>query len=147
MIQIRQFVPMDVAAVTKVVKRSLGETYPPSLYLTVHNLWPEGFIVLEEDGRMVAFAAAVISGPKVARVLMLAVLPEHRRRSFGKKLMSDLYSVSLIRGLDTITLEVRKSNKNAISFYERLGFTVFGEIERFYSNGEGALKLMKVLQS
>jgi len=52
-----------------------------------------------------------------------------------------------MRGLDTITLEVRKSNKNAISFYERLGFTVFGEIEKFYSNGEGAYKLMKVLQS
>lgn len=144
---IRQFVPADIESVTKVVKRSLGETYPPSLYLTVHNLWPEGFMVLVEDGRVVAFLAAVVSGPKVARVLMLAVLPEHRRRAFGKHLMAELCAVSLTKGLDTVTLEVRKSNRQAMAFYERLGFSVFGEIERFYSNGEGAYKMMKVLQS
>jgi len=144
---IRQFVPTDIGAVTKVVKRSLGETYPPSLYLTVHNLWPEGFMVLEEDGKVVAFLAAVIPGPKTARVLMLAVIPEHRRKAFGRKLIADLCAVCIMRGVDTVTLEVRKSNRNAISFYERLGFTVFGEIEKFYSNGEGALKMMKVLQS
>jgi len=147
MIVIRPFSPTDVPAVMTVVKQSLGETYPPSLYLTVYNLWSDGFQLLLHDGRVVAFIAAVPTGTKVARILMLAVIPEFRRKTMGKKLMSRFYQICLERGLDSVILEVRKSNKEAIAFYEREGFSVYGEIPNFYSNGEGAFKMTKVLQS
>jgi len=147
MIVIRPFSPTDVSAVMAVVKQSLGETYPPSLYLTVYNLWSDGFQLLLHDGRIVGFLAAVPSGTKVARILMLAVLPEFRGRTLGKKLMNRLYGICLERGLDSIILEVRKSNKEAVVFYEHEGFSVYGEIKNFYSNGEDAFKMMKVLQS
>jgi ribosomal-protein-alanine N-acetyltransferase len=147
MILTRPFTPTDIPAVIKVVEDSLGENYPPSLYLTVHNLWMEGFIVLIQDGRMIGFVAAVPSGPKVARVLMLAVMASHRRRSFGQRLMNELYSNCVAKCMDTIILEVRKSNKRALSFYERQGFSVYGEIKKFYSNGEDAYKMMRVLQT
>jgi len=80
MIATRPFSPTDIPSVVKVVADSLGESYPPSLYLTVHNLWRDGFIVLSEDGNIVGFVAAVPSGTKVARVLMLAVLSRYRQR-------------------------------------------------------------------
>jgi ribosomal protein S18 acetylase RimI-like enzyme len=96
---------------------------------------------------MVGFVAAVPSGTKVSRVLMLAVLPQVRRRSNGQRLMRDFYANSLAKGFDTVILEVRKSNKDAIAFYERQGFTTYGEIKNFYSNGEAAYKMMKVLES
>ncbi|OGS41550.1 MAG: hypothetical protein A3K67_02595 [Euryarchaeota archaeon RBG_16_62_10] len=147
MIIVRPFSPTDIQDVMDVVKRSLGEVYPPSLYLTMHNLWREGFIIALEDGQVVGFLAAVESGAKVARVLMLAVLPESRKRSHGSRLLSELYAACIARGLDTVVLEVRKSNKEALAFYERHGYSVFGEIENFYSNGEGAFKMMKVLSS
>jgi ribosomal-protein-alanine N-acetyltransferase len=144
---VRQFVPADIPAVSRVVQRSLGETYPPSLYMTVHNLWPEGFMVLEGEGGVVGFVAAVVAGPRVARVLMLAVEPEHREMSGGSRLMESLYSGCISKGLDTIVLEVRKSNARARSFYERHGFKVTGEIERFYTNGEGADTMSRSLLS
>lgn len=147
MLSMRLFVPTDIPDVAKIVESSLGEKYPPSLYLTVHNLWREGFIVLHLDGKMVGFVAAVPSGDKVARVLMLAVSPEHRHRSFGRMLMQELYSNCLAKGLDTVILEVRKSNDVAISFYTRQGFSIYGEISKFYSNGEDAYKMMRVLRS
>jgi hypothetical protein len=59
MIITRAFSPTDIPAVTRIVKESLGEQYPPSLYLTVHNLWREGFMVAVEDGEIVGFLAAV----------------------------------------------------------------------------------------
>jgi ribosomal protein S18 acetylase RimI-like enzyme len=34
-----------------------------------------------------------------------------------------------------------------MTFYERQGFTVFGEIRSFYSNGEDAWKMMKSIQT
>jgi len=144
---VRQFSPTDIAQVAEVVNQSLGENYPPSLYLTVHNLWAEGFLVITEDRKVVGFVAAVPTGQKVARVLMLAVLPESRRRSLGKVLMSELYASCRAKGYDTIVLEVRKSNKSALAFYERDGFAVFGEFKNFYSNGEDAWKMMKSLQN
>jgi ribosomal-protein-alanine N-acetyltransferase len=147
MIVVRKFSPTDIASVSRMVQSSLGETYPPSLYLTIHSLWPDGFLMLSEDSSPVGFVAAVISGPKVARVLMLAVEPVHRRRSLGTMLMDELFRNCLARGVDTVVLEVRKSNASARKFYERLGFAVFGEIRNFYTNGESADKMMKVLQS
>jgi len=147
MILIRTFSPTDVQAVTKIVNESLGEVYPPSLYLTIHGLWRDGFLVILEDSRIVGFVAAVPAGAKVARILMLAVLPAYRRRSLGLKLMSELDANSLAGGMDTLILEVRKSNRDAIRFYEKQGFTVYGEIKAFYSNGEDALKMMRVLQT
>lgn len=147
MISTRTFSPTDIPSVTKVVAESLGETYPPSLYLTIHNLWSEGFIVLIEDGRMIGFVAAVPSGDRIARILMLAVTTGRRRLSYGTRLMNELYSSCGRRGMDTIVLEVRKSNKSALAFYERHGFSVCGDIKRFYSNGEDAYKMMKVIQT
>lgn len=142
---IREFVPGDVLAVSGVVQRSLGEHYEPSLYMTLHNLWPRGFLVLESDGAVVGFVAAVISAPKAARILMLAVDPRHRSMSGGSRLMEAFCSNCIADGLDTVTLEVRKSNSKAKAFYERLGFGVTGEIERFYTNGEDAYKMSKQL--
>jgi ribosomal protein S18 acetylase RimI-like enzyme len=117
------------------------------LYLTVHNLWSDGFLVITEERKVVGFVAAVPTGQKVARVLMLAVMPENRRRSLGKILMGELYASCRAKGFDTVMLEVRKSNGAALAFYEREGFSIFGEIKSFYSNGEDAWKLTKNLQT
>ncbi len=144
---IRAFTPSDIPAVSKVVERSLGENYVPSLYMTVHNLWPEGFLVLEDQGAIVGFVASVMSAPKVARVLMLAVDPDHREMSGGSRLMEALYSSCIAKGLDTVVLEVRKSNARARAFYERHGFKVTGEAKCFYTNGEDADKMSRSLLS
>ena len=145
--RIRRFSPSDVHSVMQIVKKSLGETYPPSLYLTLHNLWSGGFLVLEDSSRIIGFVAAVESEKGGARVLMLAVAPEHRRRSFGTALMNVLYSQCRAAEHHTMRLEVRRSNAAAIAFYERHGFNVSGEIDNFYLNGEGAYQMTKVLQS
>jgi ribosomal-protein-alanine N-acetyltransferase len=144
---IRRFSVSDIHSVMRVTKKSLGEVYPPSLYLTLHNIWPDGFMVLEVNGQIVGFVAAVESEKKVARVLMLAVLPEHRRRSYGSMLLAKLQDRCMADSFNEIKLEVRKSNVQAISFYERRGFSVSGEIRNFYLNGEDAYQMSKVLQS
>ena len=96
---------------------------------------------------VVGFVAAVPSGEKVARVLMLGVLPARRRMGYGQRLMGELYANTIARGCDTMILEVRKSNREAVGFYERQGFALTGEINNFYSNGEDAYKMCKTLQS
>lgn len=113
----------------------------------MHNIWPEGFLVVEEAGRVIAFSATVVTSVTTARILMLGVLPEFRHRSIGHGLMAETYSRCIARGIDTVTLEVRKGNAAAIAFYEHEGFAICGEIKNFYSNGEDAHKMIKVLTS
>jgi ribosomal protein S18 acetylase RimI-like enzyme len=113
--------------------------------MTVHNLWPEGFLVLEDDRTVIGFVASVVSAPRVARVLMLAVDPAYMGRSGGSSLMKALYVNCIARGLDTVVLEVRKSNMKAKAFYEHQGFRVTGEIKCFYTNGEDAFKMSRQL--
>ena len=144
---VRRFSVSDIHAVMRVVKRSLGETYPPSLYLTIHNIWPDGFMIAEENGQIVGLVAAVESEKRVARVLMLAVLPEHRGKSHGSILLKKLEDRCMVASFQSIKLEVRKSNVSAMSFYERRGYSVSGEIKNFYLNGEDAFQMVKVLQS
>ncbi len=144
---VRRFSINDIHSVMRVVTKSLGETYPPSLYLTLHDIWPDGFMIAEVNGQIIGLVAAVESEKRVARVLMLAVLPEHRGRSYGSTLLKKLEERCLAGAFHAIGLEVRKSNMPALSFYERHGFSVSGEIKNFYLNGEGAYQMIKILQS
>lgn len=58
----------------------------------------------------------------------VSVKNEFRRLGIGTALIDRLRSQSA----DMISLEVRKSNMNAISLYKKLGFTIEGERKDFY---------------
>lgn len=60
-------------------------------------------------------------------------VPEHRS-GIGKLLLSDFLENCRSKKVKFVWLEVRKMNKKAISFYEKAGFTQFGERPGFYSD-------------
>lgn len=77
-------------------------------------------------------------------VTNVAVFPEFRKQGVGKALLEATFSLAQESGLSFVSLEVRQSNKNAISLYERLGFKLEGKRKNFYENPrEDALILTK----
>lgn len=62
----------------------------------------------------------------------IAVTARERRRHVGDSLMKALLSRASSTGILTLTLEVRASNKGAISFYRSYGFTEVGRRKSFY---------------
>ena len=62
----------------------------------------------------------------------VAVFPEFRRNGFGKALVEFLVNEMKSENAEFVTLEVRKSNINAISLYEKCGFQKVGERKKFY---------------
>lgn len=91
------------------------------------------FFVLKFEGETAGYIGANNAANEVY-ITNVAVLPKFRRRGFGEKLLSYLCFVSTQEGADFISLEVRKSNKNAIRLYEKCGFEKVGERKNFYTN-------------
>ena len=63
----------------------------------------------------------------------VAVSSDYRGKGYGKRLVNHLLKQSELEKALFVTLEVRESNKNAISLYEKCGFKKIGERKNFYS--------------
>ena len=74
----------------------------------------------------------------------VAVHPEFRHQGIGDQLVSELLSLCEKEDIDLVTLEVRKSNQNAIKLYEKHGFVAEGIRKAYYQdNKEDAIIMWK----
>ena len=68
-----------------------------------------------------------------AYITNVAVFNEYRKLGIGRKLLKTAADNAESRNCDFITLEVRESNKTAISLYESENFEIAGIRKNFYS--------------
>ena len=59
----------------------------------------------------------------------IAVCSDYRRKGVAKRLIYELLKILQNKNASFATLEVRKSNKEAVALYEKLGFTLSGTIK------------------
>jgi len=85
-------------------------------------------------------------GEHRAHLSLLAVTPRKRRQGIANALLSWLEKSAMVAGIAELTLEVRAQNVGARRFYQRLGFTEFDHIPRYYSGRENAYRLRKKLR-
>ncbi len=81
------------------------------------------------------------------QLLRIAVAPRWRRRGVASKLLDKCFALALEKGAVSAILEVRPSNKPAISLYHKLGFHLVEKRKNYYSETrEDALILKKNLK-
>ena len=78
-----------------------------------------------------------------ATICQIAIHPGIRRHQLGSALMDEIINDCYAKRVQNITLEVRKSNQIAINFYKKHGFTESLVKEKYYSNGEDAIYMMR----
>ncbi len=66
-------------------------------------------------------------------LVSLATAPAWRRRGWGGRLLQELLGRARRRGCRACRLEVRTSNRAALSLYRSWGFGEEGRLERFYT--------------
>lgn len=105
--------------------------------------WSKDGLKTELDNNFARFFVA-FSGGKIAGyigshnvlgevyITNVAVFSEFRRKGVGKALVEFLVNEMKAENAEFVTLEVRKSNQNAISLYEKCGFQKVGERRNFY---------------
>ena len=82
------------------------------------------FLVLYCEGKLAAFASFYCNDAvnKTAYLSLIAVLERFEGNGFGEMMLDKVISVSREKGMQTISLEVRKSNIGAVSLYHKKGF-------------------------
>lgn len=92
------------------------------------------YMVAEENGYVVA-NCGVIAAAGEGDICNVAVDHAYRKRGIGEKLLLKIMDeASKELSVEAFTLEVRASNKAAISLYEKLGFVNEGIRPGFYSS-------------
>ena len=81
--------------------------------------------------------------PKGAEITTIAVIKSMRRHGVGTTLLAYGETICEAWGLNTITLEVRPSNKAAIDFYKAHGFKKCATRKHYYADGEDAWLMVK----
>jgi ribosomal protein S18 acetylase RimI-like enzyme len=84
---------------------------------------PEGFLVGEAHGRIIATCMAGYEGHR-GWINYLAVSTEHRRRGLGRQMVAAAEAYLKTSGCPKINLQVRSSNTDVMAFYAALGFVV-----------------------
>lgn len=89
------------------------------------------FIVAVSDNVLGYIGVQEICGE--AYITNIAVFKEYRKSGIGRNLLKSAIDGAVLRNCEFITLEVRESNKSAISLYESEGFEIAGIRKNFYS--------------
>ena len=144
---IRKFKPTDTFRVIKLASVTLTERYNPSLFTFFYETYPEGFIVAEENHKIIGFIIGIKTTDKSSKIIMLSVDTDFQGRKIGSKLLNEFIKTSIKEKIETIDLEVQTNNLKAIQFYEKNSFKKVKKIKEFYQNKEDAYTMRLNLNS
>ena len=95
------------------------------------------YYVYEEFGLVIGYISISYDG-EIAEVLNFCVDKKYQNKGIGSKMLME--AINLIDP-NSVVLEVRDKNEQAIHVYEKLGFKQIHVRKRYYSNGDNALVL------
>lgn len=101
------------------------------------------YLVLLDGERIVGYGAAAIDEGVLGVISMLTVMPSHRGRGLGSKMLREL-----LRWLDEHVAEsiLQTRIDNPVQkTYERYGFVRTATLKQYYPNGADAIEMRRVL--
>ncbi len=148
-IRIRQYESADVEQVHEINQLSLEISFR-FYYDLFHKTEPELFLIAEYENKIIGFILVKDGenfGEKpTAIIYALAVSPSYRSSGIGSQLVNALINVLREKHIKKLFLHVRVGNDSAIKFYLNLGFTKLQRIKEFYSWGEDAHRMVKLIE-
>lgn len=94
---------------------------------------------------MAGFICVLVAENGAAHVTTIGVAPEHRRRGLAEKLLTHVDRALFEKGVGSIMLEVRVSNRAAQQLYLSFGFSIVQRLSSYYNNGEDGFLMVKAV--
>jgi|TARA_B100001540_G_scaffold233220_1_gene207434 ribosomal protein S18 acetylase RimI-like enzyme len=123
---------------------NLNENYERVVFLNIRKRWPEGFLTVIDNEKIVGVACGAILPNEKLRVLILVLHGDYQKKGIGKELMEIMTKESEVFGIKKVTLEVRKDSA-AITFYRKLGFSSVDVLPCYYQDGCDGIVMEKQL--
>lgn len=131
-------IPAVIKGEEKIFGVSLGEDY----LISELELNPFAqYIALDIDGVLHGYIGIWVADNM--QIINFYVDKEYQNMGFGTMLLEFVIRVCEDSKIKNLSLEVRESNKIAISFYEKYGFMEKTKRKNYYNDGEDALLMVK----
>ena len=142
---IREFKRPDIKRVLEIEMASFSDPYPANILIDIYNLGA-GFLVAQENNRVVGYIIFWIKFEDEGHIISIAVDKNFRRLEVGSKLVETSLEVFKKFSVREIKLEVRVGNKGARKFYSKMGFKEEKVVEDYYEDLEDAVIMGKVME-
>lgn len=93
-------------------------------------------LVAEQGGQIVGFAVVQFVLDE-ASLLNIAVDPQLQKQGIGRILLDEVIHRAMVKQATTVFLEVRASNRRAITLYQMAGFNEMGLRKNYYPSNNG----------
>ncbi|MGZ7208432.1 MAG: ribosomal protein S18-alanine N-acetyltransferase [Methanobacterium sp.] len=139
---IREFKRPDIKRVLEIEIESFNDPYPPSILTDIYNLGA-GFLVAQHDNIVVGYIIFWIRYEDEGHIISLAIDKKYRKKGMASELVKNVINIFTKCNLREIKLEVRKGNKGARKFYQKMGFDEKDILENYYEDGEDAVIMIR----
>ncbi|MDI9643592.1 MAG: ribosomal protein S18-alanine N-acetyltransferase [Candidatus Verstraetearchaeota archaeon] len=133
----------DLDLIYAIELETFPDAYPKGL-LKAFFFMPGCVLVAEAEGTIIGYAIGIFKEDGTGHIVSIAVKKKARRKGAGSALLGTILRRFWSKSMWRAVLEVRKSNLEAKSLYEKFGFKKKGEVERYYQDGECA-EVMELL--
>ena len=146
--KIRPMEPQDLIAVWEIERLCFSIPWTKNAFLIeISDNRCARYLVAHIGGKVIGYGGMWLMIDE-AHITNIAVHPSFRKKGVGHAVLKALIDVALRNDADKMTLEVRVSNREALSLYESMGFVGAGIRKRYYSdNNEDALIMWKTIDN
>jgi len=120
-----------------------GIAFSPDIFFYHLLIKTDPAFVAVEGVKIVAFILTARERNNSGQIVTIDVLPAHRKRGIGRKLMELAENSLSEAGVKTIKLQSAVNNSVAISFYKKLDYTQKGLLKNYYGNSGDAFLFAK----
>ena len=132
--KLHQFEEGDLDSLMEFLDENLTENYRKEVFLNIKKKWPDGFLLIIDQQKIIGVGCGAILPNEKLRILIIALEKDYQGRGLGTKLMDQMIRAAMIFGITKVTLEVRKDSQ-AINFYRKLGFSSVDVLPCYYQDG------------
>ena len=133
----------DLDEIQEIEEESFLCPFSRKQFLQLYINCKKTFFVAENNKEILGYIVG-LEGFRKITIASIAVKENCRRKGMATKLTNHL--MEKVRGkIKMIELQVRMSNKGAISFYEKMDFIYKGILTSYYPDGEDAVLYYKYL--
>lgn len=133
----------DIFEVERLEKRVLKETLGASFFDQELNLNPFAYYYVYEHNKEIIGYIGLRIYDDICEVINFVIASLYQRQGYGQLIFDYILEEAKKRLVKTISLEVRKSNKQALNFYYKNDFYKENVRKKYYDNNEDALVLIR----